>query len=648
MTVEKIRYTDYLKQGTDKLNQVVDLGNQIVVDAANANSKADTAISTANGAVVTADGAVTTANTAKTTADATATQLETVIIESGTSDAETLAARIDGNTGESYPTVGGRLDSVTSQLTKTVEKIPNVANATDIIKVLNPYGNYQNIHPKVLFFENGWNGYKWWMAYTPYPNGDTKKENPCLAVSNDGVIWTVPTGFVNVPLEEWNGVSTSYNNDTHLVFRQDLNQLEIWYRTADSGSKVVNLKRRITTDGINWGSIEVLFTGTQDLDDHISPAVIYEDNKYKMLSVQNSNGWKMFYSESMDGFSWGARVSTTMDLSGGLAIWHLDFIKSDIGYEIVLQAFKSIEGETNNTASLYYSNSMDLMNFIKPVKILAPTPLKNKFDDSGIYRSSILKINDIYYVYYSAIKNNGERALSLSYGKNIEGLKGYQKSSGDTFTDVTLTNGNTKAILKANPNLINAVDLLQGTDETRYGHLKIGNLFFADGDVSSTTPDKSTIKYVPSRDEHRKYNGSTWVGLQTKVYTRLNTATPLASGVFVDIPFATDAFNNGKFANGVYTPLTTEYVKVTLGLNISNVAVGDTLEIQIKNATTNADLALVYKMPLNPVGAIQFINCVVPFQTNAPFKVSVKYTGPSVTATTTQYIAQNFLLIESI
>ena len=116
MPVEKINNSDTLRVGKDKINEVIDLGNQIVVDSANATS-------TANGAVDIANGAVTTANTAKTTADATATQLETVIIESGTSDAEVLAARTDGNTAETFPTVGGRLDSVTSQVVQAEEDL---------------------------------------------------------------------------------------------------------------------------------------------------------------------------------------------------------------------------------------------------------------------------------------------------------------------------------------------------------------------------------------------------------------------------------------------------------------------------------------------------------------------------------------------
>ncbi|MCH5229084.1 MAG: hypothetical protein J1F12_03695 [Muribaculaceae bacterium] len=58
------------------------------------------------------------------------------------------------------------------------------ANAKDILKIENYLGNYENIHPKVLFFENGWNGYEFWMAYTPYPLGEVNSENPCLVFAD--------------------------------------------------------------------------------------------------------------------------------------------------------------------------------------------------------------------------------------------------------------------------------------------------------------------------------------------------------------------------------------------------------------------------------------------------------------------------------
>ena len=60
---------------------------------------------------------------------------------------------------------------------------PSSTNALTALCFKNYLGNTQNIHPKVLYFPEKWNGYKFWMAYTPYPKGKTDAENPCMAVT---------------------------------------------------------------------------------------------------------------------------------------------------------------------------------------------------------------------------------------------------------------------------------------------------------------------------------------------------------------------------------------------------------------------------------------------------------------------------------
>ena len=46
------------------------------------------------------------------------------------------------------------------------------------LDIISSYGDDQAFHPKVLNFEKPWNGYRYWMAYTPYPGADQRKENP--------------------------------------------------------------------------------------------------------------------------------------------------------------------------------------------------------------------------------------------------------------------------------------------------------------------------------------------------------------------------------------------------------------------------------------------------------------------------------------
>lgn len=59
-----------------------------------------------------------------------------------------------------------------------------------------PCGTNEPYHPSVLYFKDGWNGYKYWMAFTPMPDGTQPKpyvdrwERPCVYASNDGKTFT--------------------------------------------------------------------------------------------------------------------------------------------------------------------------------------------------------------------------------------------------------------------------------------------------------------------------------------------------------------------------------------------------------------------------------------------------------------------------
>lgn len=585
--------------------------------------------------------------------DSVEAQFQSVLDETTGKDVisapEINAAKV-GADNTDYPNLKQRLDTehnrLSSQLAHTIERIPNVANASSTLKLLNPYGNYQNIHPKVLYFENGWNGYKFWVAYTPYVRGNTTTENPCIAVSNDGENWGLPEGLESGLLADWNGIENDYNNDTHLVHRDDLDRLEVWWRVAYDNGKA-ELRRRTSTDGKNWSSVEILFTGTRVGDDHISPAIIWEDGKYKMLSVNTETNYDrtLHYSESTNGTNWTARQEVTVDW-GTLTPWHLDFIKVGNKYEMVLQAWDL--GENNNTSSLYYLESSDLLNWTKPALILSPTGLPSGFDNRGIYRSSLLKIDDTYFLFYSSVSTNNDRAMALSYGKNINALKGFAENVDGGIKELLLADENVGAKLKPHESIINAVEVLQTTSsEKKHGHLKLGNLFFGDGTTNTTTPDESTIRYNPNFDRYEKYNSRQWAGINTRVWAKLSNAITLPSGQFVDIPFNVVPTNNGKYENGVYSIEYQEYLKITLGLHLNNVGQGGRIEVQIKNANNDNNLQMVYNKEIPEGFGSYYINSTVGTSLNAPFKISVRYLGDSNNVTTTAYEVQNFLLIES-
>ena len=62
-----------------------------------------------------------------------------------------------------------------------------IKNADSYLKTPTPDRTNQANHPDVLYFKDGFHGYKYYMAYTPYAYSNDRVENPCILVSNDGV-----------------------------------------------------------------------------------------------------------------------------------------------------------------------------------------------------------------------------------------------------------------------------------------------------------------------------------------------------------------------------------------------------------------------------------------------------------------------------
>jgi hypothetical protein len=284
-----------------------------------------------------------------------------------------------------------------------------------------PYGGYnQPIHPSVLYFPSGWSGWKYWMAYTPYPYATDAEENPCIAVSNDMLYWTTPTGLTN-PIRDLSDGVTEYHADTHLVYRSDLNRLECWFNRSTHlvDPSLAGHYRMVSTDGVNWSGFEkVRSSGVGTL----SPATIWDEGKYKSWAFGANGG----YFESVDGVTW-TKVSELKYDTQGITItsWHGSVIKTDLGYEMVIQP------ETNNCKTIDYYVSDDGITWRDKKVINQIEDKSTSIDAAGFYRPDLLKVNGYYFLFTSTITKNGERGVTLSYStkpNDILSLKGIDHS----------------------------------------------------------------------------------------------------------------------------------------------------------------------------------------------------------------------------
>lgn len=303
------------------------------------------------------------------------------------------------------------------------------ANAFTPIPLKNYVGNTENVHPKVLYFENGFGSHKYWMAYTPYPGSNDDYENPCIAYSDDGYAWT---NYADNPLDTSENPS-NYNSDTHLVYREDTATLECWYRFVDEVStpKKEIIYRRTTTDGVTWTAREVVTEHEGAVTRYLSPAVIWDNtNKvYHIWAVHGSAyggsvGITYFTADENDLSEWVEVRDYALSFDDeGMTVnpWHLDVIKDGTTY-IMLIMCRNGQTVKNNRCSLFISTSSDNITYSTPEKVVGGADNWDKF----MYRSSIVKVDDIYRIYYSA----GTGGKTNIYGRGSKWGLGITESSG--------------------------------------------------------------------------------------------------------------------------------------------------------------------------------------------------------------------------
>lgn len=186
-------------------------------------------------------------------------------------------------------------------------------------------GNPAAAHPSVVLApDNTWNGYRYWMAFTPYPT--EPRENPSIVASNDGINWEVPDGLSNpvVPLSYATAQGYSYGSDTHLVFNGST--LVMFFRlAATSPSAKEAIYRCHSTDGVTWSTPVQLFANATTATADVSPAVVIDaDGTWRMWTVDArvSNVPILRMRTSADGLTWGAPSNCTH--ANGTDPWHID------------------------------------------------------------------------------------------------------------------------------------------------------------------------------------------------------------------------------------------------------------------------------------------------------------------------------------
>lgn len=261
-------------------------------------------------------------------------------------------------------------------------------------------------HPDIIQFDEPWNGYTYWMAVTPNQNGNSQFENPCLAASNDGQNWEVPTGISN-PLTGVKEEPQPYHNcDVDMVYNEEDNSLYLYYvwskdspTAGQAGFEPSEVRLiKISHDGEKFvvTKPEAVVTSEYRYDILSPTIVIGEDGIWRMWSVDTgdtgycnqSNTVELRTSE--DGINWSESrsLSATFD-QAGYQPWHIDvsYIAEKDQYWAMYPCYP--DGGQSGYTELFFAESSDgevWTTYEKPVMI----PEAGAWDDDFIYRSTFL------------------------------------------------------------------------------------------------------------------------------------------------------------------------------------------------------------------------------------------------------------------
>jgi hypothetical protein len=262
-------------------------------------------------------------------------------------------------------------------------------------------GSGQTVHPDIIYFPNQKYGYHFYLAITPYYNGDDDYENPSLFVSNNGVYFKPFDSSTN-PIVEFPGGS-KYNNDPDVFYLEDSSKFYMFYQetniTEDNPYQHLNLLS--SSDGVEWDNQIVADEDFLDMFS-LSPSFIEFDETYHLFYVDIRGGYYLRYLESGEVDSWNFDAYKNVEFLNFDPLidrpWHVDVFKGEDEYFYMLLSALDQEKEGNeNLTSLFLGRSKNLVQweFIKEPII--------KYDDLRlkIYRSTGVIDGENLYIWYS-------------------------------------------------------------------------------------------------------------------------------------------------------------------------------------------------------------------------------------------------------
>lgn len=289
------------------------------------------------------------------------------------------------------------------------------------------YGDWL-IHPCVRYIPEGLGGHKWWMALTPYPEGNSRYEQPILYYGEGNNV-TPPSswkffGFIQKQHKNKDG----YNADPNMFYDKVSKKMIILWKEAYTENTKIEAKYNAlmyrTFDGENFGEIRKLADNCSSEVEYITcPTLIsIKDSLYCFATefeYKRTDSKKLKHGRSNVAL-WKPTCTNVNSLwfeySGCLMqnyrddfdYWHTEFT-----YDSISDSYFSVVTDESGF-HLLVGQSRDGFHYS-----YADKPLKSFHDNNherNLYKASLVPMRDKFFVFYPK-RLQGERRVHIYYSQ---------------------------------------------------------------------------------------------------------------------------------------------------------------------------------------------------------------------------------------
>lgn len=248
----------------------------------------------------------------------------------------------------------------------------------------------QTTHPSVAFAPDGWNGYSYWMAHTPYPGGNDDHEDPNIVASHDGINWVVPSGLTN-PIDDATG-QPEYNSDVDLQFGPE-GKLYLFWRFLDNNQAGSEEKLYFSSssNGSAWSAKKLVYQSSATTRRLVSPAFHFDGSRWIMWAVDlvptPNRVVRLTSSTTSPDSTWSTpTICNIGTMQSGKEPWHISVIRHGGRYVALLNdCTLDMSGTNGDLLMLVSSDGVTWTNSGGPI-----IPRDQPGAHNALYRATLI------------------------------------------------------------------------------------------------------------------------------------------------------------------------------------------------------------------------------------------------------------------